>query len=155
MMEKFIAIGVSTTDKISNAGRPYTKYDIIYNDNLKAGTIKKEFGDYIKNNIGKELQVELEKNNFGEMEIKVIEGVQVEQRGGGGGGRKWSAEDIARMDKREAEKKASIEMQTALKSADADMNILTTITEIKTEQEFNELKGRRVSWNIKRLQEDK
>jgi hypothetical protein len=155
-MEKITVLAVTETQRQGRKG-PYTIFNLEYSNaegNIsKASTFKEELGKALTENKGKQLTVDIHANNNGYMEVFAIEGVEVQQRSSGRG--KYSPEDLARMDKRDKERQESIERQTALKSADADMNILTTITEIKSEQAFNELKDRRVSWNIKRLQEGK
>jgi hypothetical protein len=121
-MESVKINGVEKTEKQGKNGM-YTIYKVMYNGNKQASTIKKELGDYLASHIDQMVNADVKPNNNGYMEFMAIEGVQVVQKGGGGGftRKPLSPEERARIDKAMVDKRNGINAAVALQEARAAM----------------------------------
>jgi len=119
-MESVKINAVERTEKQGKKGL-YTIYGITYNGNKKASTLKMEIGEHLAQNIDKMVNVDIHGNNKGYMEVFAVEGVQVAPKGGGGGYRKMSPEEQARIDKAMEQKRNGINAAVSLQEARAAM----------------------------------
>jgi len=115
-MESVKINAVERTEKQGKKGM-YTIYGVTYNGNKKASTLKMEIGEHLAQNIDKMVNADIHANNNGYMEFFAVEGVEVKQKSGGGGFRKMSPEEQARIDKAMEAKRNGINRSVAMNNA--------------------------------------